>query len=37
VHQHGDVKSVSHTAEGTHMQARLPAWLAGEVAPYSVA
>jgi GTP-binding protein HflX len=36
VHQHGEVESVSHTAEGTHMQARLPAWLAGEVASYSV-
>jgi GTPase len=36
VHQHGEVKAVSHTAEGTHMQARLPAWLAGEVASYAV-
>jgi GTPase len=36
VHQHGEVKTVSHTAEGTHMEARLPAWLAGEVAPYAV-
>jgi GTP-binding protein HflX len=36
VHQHGDVKTVSHTAEGTHMEARLPAWLAGEVASYAV-
>jgi GTPase len=36
VHQHGEVKAVSHTAEGTHMEARLPAWLAGEVASYAV-
>jgi GTPase len=36
VHQHGDVKTVSHSAEGTHMEARLPAWLAGEVASYAV-
>jgi GTPase len=36
VHQHGDVKAVSHTAEGTHMEARLPAWLAGEVSSYAV-
>jgi GTP-binding protein HflX len=36
VHQHGDVQSVSHTADGTHLEARLPAWLAGEVASYAV-
>jgi GTP-binding protein HflX len=36
IHQHGEVDSVSHTAEGTHLQARLPAWLAGEVAAYGV-
>jgi GTP-binding protein HflX len=36
VHQHGEVKRVSHSAEGTHMEARLPAWLAGEVASYAV-
>jgi GTP-binding protein HflX len=36
VHQHGEVEEISHTAEGTHMQARLPAWLAGEVAAYAV-
>jgi GTP-binding protein HflX len=36
VHQHGDVQSVSHSAEGTHLEARLPAWLAGEVAAYAV-
>ena len=29
VHQHGDVAEVSHTADGTRMVARLPAWLAG--------
>jgi GTPase len=36
VHQHGDVQAVSHTADGTHLEARLPAWLAGEVASYAV-
>jgi GTP-binding protein HflX len=36
VHQHGEVQTVSHTAEGTHLEARLPAWLAGEVASYAV-
>ncbi|HZP15255.1 MAG TPA: GTPase HflX, partial [Nocardioides sp.] len=36
VHEHGDVRSVSHTADGTHLEARLPAWLAGEVASYAV-
>jgi GTP-binding protein HflX len=36
VHQHGEVDEVSHTADGTHMAARLPAWLASEVAPYAV-
>jgi GTPase len=36
VHQHGEVQTVSHTAEGTLIEARLPAWLAGEVATYGV-
>jgi GTP-binding protein HflX len=36
VHQHGEVRAVSHSAEGTHLEARLPAWLAGEVASYAV-
>jgi GTP-binding protein HflX len=36
VHQHGDVQTVSHTAQGTRLEARLPAWLAGEVASYAV-
>ncbi|HTW21645.1 MAG TPA: GTPase HflX [Mycobacteriales bacterium] len=36
VHEHGEVKAVSHTAEGTHMEARLPAWLAGEVSAYTL-
>jgi GTP-binding protein HflX len=35
VHQHGDVQTVSHTAQGTHIEARLPRWLAGEVATYA--
>jgi GTP-binding protein HflX len=36
VHQHGDVKTVSHSVDGTRMEARLPAWLAGEVSSYAV-
>jgi GTP-binding protein HflX len=36
IHEHGEVKTVSHTADGTHMETRLPAWLAGEVAAYIV-
>jgi GTP-binding protein HflX len=36
VHRHGVVDQVEHTAEGTRMQARLPAWLAGDVASYAL-
>jgi GTP-binding protein HflX len=36
VHKYGEVSSVSHTEEGTRLDARLPAWLAGEVAAYSL-
>jgi GTP-binding protein HflX len=36
VHQHGEVKTVSHSEAGTHLEARLPAWLAGEVSAYAV-
>jgi GTP-binding protein HflX len=36
IHRHGEVEAISHTAEGTRMTARLPAWLAGELAPYAV-
>jgi GTP-binding protein HflX len=36
VHQHGEVQTISHTAEGTHLKALLPAWLAGEVSAYAV-
>jgi GTP-binding protein HflX len=36
VHRYGEVETVSHTAEGTRMSVRLPAWLAGELAPYAV-
>jgi GTPase len=37
VHTHGDVESVEHTAEGTRIEARVPAWLAGEVVKYAEA
>ncbi|HEX3707589.1 MAG TPA: GTPase HflX [Mycobacteriales bacterium] len=36
VHQYGEVQAVSHTAEGTRLDARLPAWLAGELEGYAV-
>jgi GTP-binding protein HflX len=36
IHEHGEVETVEHTAEGTHLQALVPAWLAGEVASYAV-
>jgi GTP-binding protein HflX len=36
VHRYGEVETVSHTAEGTRMSVRLPAWLAGELEPYAV-
>jgi GTP-binding protein HflX len=37
IHRYGEVAAVDHTAEGTRLDARLPAWLAGELAPYSLA
>jgi GTP-binding protein HflX len=36
VHRYGEIVSVSHTEHGTLLDARLPAWLAGEVAAYSL-
>jgi GTPase len=36
VHKYGEVQAVSHTAEGTRLDARLPAWLAGELEGYAV-
>ena len=36
VHRYGQVQAVSHTEEGTRLDARLPAWLAGELAAYSL-
>jgi GTP-binding protein HflX len=36
VHRFGEVSEVSHTAEGTRLEARLPAWLAQDVASYAV-
>jgi GTP-binding protein HflX len=37
VHTHGDVQSVEHTETGTRIEARVPGWLAGEVAKYDEA
>jgi GTP-binding protein HflX len=36
VHRYGEVAAVTHTADGTHLKARLPAWLARDVAVYAV-
>jgi GTP-binding protein HflX len=36
VHRYGEVQSVSHTEEGTRLDVRLPAWLAGELSAYSL-
>jgi GTP-binding protein HflX len=35
VHRYGEVDTVEHTADGTRLAARLPGWLAGEVAAFS--
>lgn len=37
VHTHGDVQSVEHTSVGTRIEARVPAWLAGDVAQFDEA
>jgi GTP-binding protein HflX len=36
VHQHGDIETMTHTERGTRLDAKLPAWLAGEVAAYAI-
>jgi GTP-binding protein HflX len=37
VHKYGEVQEVTHTADGTRLQALLPAWLADDVRSYAVA
>ncbi len=37
VHAHGEVRVTEHTAEGTRLDARVPAWLAAELAEFAVA
>ncbi len=37
VHAHGDVYATEHTADGTRLDARVPAWLAAELARFTVA
>ncbi|HET7530529.1 MAG TPA: GTPase HflX [Mycobacteriales bacterium] len=37
VHEHGDVLVLSHTADGTRIDARVPAALAGELAAFATA
>jgi len=36
VHRHGDVRGIEHTDEGTRIDARVPAALAGELEDYAV-
>jgi len=35
VHRHGQVDAVEHVADGTRLDARLPAWLAGDLARFT--
>ncbi len=35
VHRHGEVEAVEHTEVGTRLQAKVPGWLAGELARYA--
>ena len=37
LHEHADVRSVDHGPEGTHIEARVPAWMLGELADFDVA
>ena len=37
LHQHGEIDVLEHTADGTVVQGRANADLAGELAPYAVA
>ena len=37
LHEHADVRSVDHGPEGTHSEARVPAWMLGELADFDVA
>jgi len=36
IHRYGEVSEVTHTADGTRLQARVPAWLANDVTSYAV-
>ncbi|HTR71798.1 MAG TPA: GTPase HflX, partial [Mycobacteriales bacterium] len=36
VHEYGEVQAVTHTPEGTRLEARVPAWLVGEVGAFGV-
>ncbi|MBA2717150.1 MAG: GTPase HflX, partial [Propionibacteriales bacterium] len=37
IHEHGEVLSLEHTADGTRVSALVHAGLAGELAPYATA
>ena len=36
LHEHADVRSVEHGANGTHIEARVPAWMVGDLADFDV-
>ena len=37
LHTYADVQSVEHGADGTHVEARVPAWMVGELADFATA
>jgi len=37
LHAHGEVLTVEHTSTGTRIEARVPAWMVGEVTRYDEA
>jgi GTP-binding protein HflX len=37
LHQHAEVRSVEHGADGTHVEVRVPTWMVGELADFQAA
>jgi GTP-binding protein HflX len=37
LHDHADVRTIEHRADGTHIEARVPAWMVGELSQFQVA
>ena len=37
LHEHADVRGIEHDADGTHIEARVPAWMVGELSEFHVA